>query len=93
MDRDEWSGGFADFSDLHNGRDGSVSSREYYERGGEWRRKQRFDAIDTNRDGIIQSTEWKGDAKLFHRLDTDHDSQISLQEFRSDTERYLTLGR
>jgi Ca2+-binding EF-hand superfamily protein len=93
VDRDEWSGGFADFQQLDNDRDGSVSSTEYYQRGGEWRRKQRFDALDTNRDGILQSTEWKGDVKEFHRLDTDHDSKVSLQEFRSDTERYLTPGR
>jgi Ca2+-binding EF-hand superfamily protein len=90
VDSNEWPGGFAKFERLDNDRDGRVSADEYFERGGEWRRRQRFDAWDTNRDGIIQSTEWKSDAKLFHRLDTDQDSTVTWEEFRSDTERYLS---
>ena len=89
VDSKEWPGGFAKFERLDNDRNGRVSADEYFERGGEWRRRQRFDAWDTNRDGIIQSTEWKSDAKLFHRLDTDRDSTVTWDEFRSDTERYL----
>jgi Ca2+-binding EF-hand superfamily protein len=89
VDENEWSGGFADFQRLDTDRDGRVTSGEYYERGGEWRRRQRFDTLDANRDGVIQSTEWKGDAKAFHRLDLNHDSTVSWDEFRSDRERYL----
>ena len=85
----EWPGGFAKFERLDNDRDGRVSADEYFERGGEWRRRQRFDVWDKNGDGIIQSTEWKSDAKLFHRLDTDHDSTVTWDEVRADKERYL----
>jgi Ca2+-binding EF-hand superfamily protein len=89
VDQDEWSGGFADFERLDNDRDGRVSSTEYYQRGGEWRRRQRFNTLDSNGNGIIESTEWKGDRKLFRRLDTDQNSTVSWQEFHSDTDRYL----
>ena len=93
VDQNEWSGGFADFQRLDSDNDGRVSSNEYYQRGGEWRRKQRFDALDANRDGTLQSTEWKGDANLFHRLDANQDSTVSWDEFRSDRERYLNPPR
>jgi Ca2+-binding EF-hand superfamily protein len=89
VDSGEWPGGFAKFERLDNNRDGRVTADEYFERGGEWRRRQRFDAWDKNRDGIIQSTEWKSDATLFHRLDADHDSTVTWDEFRSDKDRYL----
>jgi hypothetical protein len=92
LDENEWRGGFADFNRLDNNRDGRVSSEEYFERGGEWRRRQRFDAWDTNRDGILQSTEWKGEEKLFHSLDTDGDTKVSWEEFRSDRQRYVRPG-
>jgi len=92
VDSTEWPGGFAKFERLDNDRDGRVSADEYFQRGGEWRRRQRFDAWDKNGDGIIQSTEWKSDAKLFHRLDTDQNSTVTWEEFRSDTERYLNPG-
>jgi hypothetical protein len=89
VDTGEWPGGFAKFERLDNNRDGRVTADEYFERGGEWRRRQRFDAWDKNRDGIIQSTEWKSDAALFHRLDADQDSTVTWDEFRSDKDRYL----
>jgi Ca2+-binding EF-hand superfamily protein len=88
IEEQEWPGGFADFQQLDENRDGRVSANEYFERGGEWQQQQRFRAWDTNRDGIIQSTEWKSDNDLFHRLDTNANSQIEWDEFRSrDTYR------
>ena len=88
IDADEWPGGFAQFERLDTNSDGKIAANEYFERGGEWQRRQRFDSWDTNRDGIIQSTEWKAENGMFHRLDTDGDSKVSWREFSGDKERY-----
>jgi len=93
VDRDEWPGGFADFRDLDANGDGRVSAAEYFERGRDWQRRQRFNQWDKNGDGIVQSTEWQTANDLFHRLDTNANSQIEWEEFRADTSRYLTPGR
>ena len=83
VEESEWPGGFARFRDLDDNRDGHVSAQEYFERGTEWQQRQRFSAWDKNRDGIVQSTEWKSDSDLFHKLDTNANSQIEWEEFRS----------
>jgi len=90
IDTSEWPGGFAQFSDLDENNDGRVTSEEYFGRGGEWQRRQRFNTWDKNNDGIIQSTEWRTGADLFHRLDTNGDSQVDWSEFRNDEQAYLT---
>jgi len=90
IDRDEWPGGFAQFRDLDANNDGRISSDEYFGRGGEWQRRQRFQSWDKNRDGIIQSTEWQAAPDLFHRLDTNHNSQLEWTEFASDQQTALT---
>jgi Ca2+-binding EF-hand superfamily protein len=88
IDDEEWPGGFAQFDRLDENRDGRVTASEYFERGGEWQRRQRFDSWDRNRNGILESTEWKSDNSLFHRLDTSGDSKVSWEEFSRSTERY-----
>jgi Ca2+-binding EF-hand superfamily protein len=88
IDEDEWPGGFAQFDKLDDNRDGKVSSSEYFERGGEWQRRQRFDSWDKNRNGVIESTEWQTSAALFRRLDTSGDSVVSWEEFTRSTEQY-----
>jgi Ca2+-binding EF-hand superfamily protein len=90
IDTEEWPGGFAQFRDLDENNDGRVTSEEYFSRGGDWQRRQRFNAWDKNRDGIVQSTEWRNAADLFHRLDTNGDSQVDWSEFRNDQQSYLT---
>lgn len=79
----EWPGGFAHFRDLDKDGNGRISAEEYFERGTEWQRLQRFRAWDQNRDGIVQSTEWKSDSDLFHNLDTNANSQIEWEEYRN----------
>jgi Ca2+-binding EF-hand superfamily protein len=93
IDRDEWPGGFAQFRDLDENNDRRVTAEEYFSRGGEWQRRQRFDNWDKNRDGIIQSTEWRSAANVFHNLDTNGDSQVDWSEFRNDQQSYLTPSR
>ena len=41
----------------------------------------RFDALDTNDDGVISKGEWTGDAGTFDRLDRNDDGVISRREF------------
>jgi Ca2+-binding EF-hand superfamily protein len=90
IDTEEWPGGFAQFRDLDENNDSRVTAEEYFSRGGEWQRRQRFNTWDRNRDGIIQSTEWRNAADVFHRLDTNGDSQVDWSEFRNDQQSYLT---
>lgn len=84
VDTDEWPGGFAKFEELDQNNDGRVNASEYFERGSAWQRRDRFDAWDKNRDGIIQSTEWKTAPDVFHKLDTNGNSQVEYEEFHSD---------
>jgi Ca2+-binding EF-hand superfamily protein len=88
LDDTEWPGGYADFNRLDRNRDGKVGSNEYFQSGGEFQKRQRFDNWDANRNGIIESTEWKAAPKLFYRLDTDRDSRVSWEEFIADREPY-----
>jgi Ca2+-binding EF-hand superfamily protein len=88
LDQNEWPAGYAQFADLDQNKDGRIAASEYFQRGGEWQRRSRFRNWDTNNSGIIESTEWKSAPKLFHRLDTNGDSRVSLEEFMGDQQRY-----
>jgi Ca2+-binding EF-hand superfamily protein len=85
---EEWPGGFAQFNDLDHDRDGTVSQAEYFERGGEWQRRQRFREWDKDRDSLISSTEWRSRPPLFHQLDTNNDGRLTWNEFMASTEVY-----
>ncbi|HYR87268.1 MAG TPA: signal transduction protein [Terriglobia bacterium] len=43
---------------------------------------QRFEKLDTNKDGKISKDEWKGQANLFDRLDTNHDGFLTMDEMK-----------
>jgi len=88
LDPDEWPGGFAQFDGLDENRDGRISANEYYNRGGEWQRRQRFDNWDRNRDGRISADEWQSNSASFRRLDRNRDGQIDRDEFMANTDRY-----
>jgi len=40
-----------------------------------------FPELDQNHDGMIARSEWRGDARLFERRDTDRDGMLSRAEF------------
>lgn len=88
LDADEWPGGYAQFERLDEDRDGKIGRNEYFQQGGEWQKRQRFDTWDRNRNGTIEADEWQAAPRLFRRLDADRDSRISWKEFIADTERY-----
>jgi Ca2+-binding EF-hand superfamily protein len=88
LDSNEWPGGYADFERLDENRDGRVNANEYSRRGGDWQKRQRFDQWDSDRNGLIDSQEWRSAPRLLKRLDSNGDSRVSWEEFRADTERY-----
>jgi Ca2+-binding EF-hand superfamily protein len=88
IEPDEWPGGFAQFQELDHNRDGNISQVEYFERGGEWQRRQRFREWDKDRDGFVSSTEWRSRPPLFHQLDTERDGRLSWDEFMAGTQVY-----
>jgi len=88
LDSDEWPGGYAEFDRLDEDRDGRINANEYSRRGGEWQKRQRFNEWDANRNGVIDSQEWRAAPRLLKRLDTNGDSRVSWEEFSADTERY-----
>jgi hypothetical protein len=44
-------------------------------------RDRRFDAMDTNDDGVISLREWRGDRTAFDRLDRDDNGVLTRDEF------------
>ncbi len=88
IDDSEWPGGFAQFERLDQNNDGRVSANEYYERGGEWQRRGRFDNWDTNRDGRLTRSEWQSSDALFRRLDANRDGVVDSSEYQGNTDRY-----
>jgi hypothetical protein len=88
IDDDEWPGGFAQFDRLDQNNDGRVSAREYYDRGGDWQRRRRFEQWDTNNDSRISMDEWQSSAALFRRLDRNRDNALDMDEYMGNTERY-----
>lgn len=88
IDTDEWPGGFAQFDKLDENGDGKISSNEYFGRGGEYQRRNRFDAWDRDHDGYVSSSEWQSNRALFNRLDTDRDGRLNWEEYMASTERY-----
>ncbi|MCC6861834.1 MAG: hypothetical protein IT158_24900 [Bryobacterales bacterium] len=87
----EWPGGFATFDQLDQDGDGTLIAREYLTRGTGWQKEQRFRAWDTNRNGVLEGTEWRSENRLFHLLDRNFDSVLSQDEFM-DRDRGLFLS-
>ena len=43
---------------------------------------EKFDSMDTNKDGTITLIEWRGKEETFHALDSDGDGTLSKPEYR-----------
>jgi Ca2+-binding EF-hand superfamily protein len=83
ISRTEWNGTDAAFEQLDLNRDHVLDSEEFFYRGDRGERESRFSQADTNGNGIIEGSEWRGDRALFHRLDTNRDSRVDFHEFMS----------
>src|SRR5262245_23182860 len=48
------------------------------------RGRPNFERMDTDKDGKISSSEWKGSAEMFARLDSNHDGYITRDELKQN---------
>jgi hypothetical protein len=61
--------------------EGHGDHRGACDRGGSNQGSRRFNALDTNNDGVISPAEWRGDRAAFDRLDRNNDGVLSRTEF------------
>ena len=54
---------------------------------GQQNAQMRFAAMDTNRDGVISKTEWRGNDRSFANNDWNGDGQLSGAEVRAGAQR------
>ncbi|HEX8155019.1 MAG TPA: hypothetical protein VF698_17935, partial [Thermoanaerobaculia bacterium] len=82
ISRGEWRGDVATFDRLDRDRDGVLSPAD---RGGartHANQQQRHRGMDTNRDGVVSRSEWRGNATSFRQHDTNGDNVLSGAELR-----------
>jgi Ca2+-binding EF-hand superfamily protein len=86
--RDEWHFDLEDFRRADHNGDGWISRAEFL--GGDSTtdddRNDRFDYLDTNRDGRVSRAEWHGTADRFAALDDNRDGVLSRAEIRGGNE-------
>jgi Ca2+-binding EF-hand superfamily protein len=81
--RDEWNGNDRSFQNQDWNGDGKLSGEEVRvggRREAAQNRTDRFSDLDTNKDGRLSRTEWRGGAALFDVLDTDRDGILTRAE-------------
>jgi hypothetical protein len=83
IERSEWRGNARSFQNQDWNNDGVLSGREVRANAVRVRnRNSRAEALDRNRDGVIERGEWMGTRNEFNRLDRDHDGRITNAEAR-----------
>jgi Ca2+-binding EF-hand superfamily protein len=91
--RAEWRGNDQAFREQDNNGDGVLSGDEVRPRGGAMRTRRserarrealiaRFSAMDTDNDGVITRSEWRGNAQTFREQDANADGVLSGDEVR-----------
>jgi Ca2+-binding EF-hand superfamily protein len=90
IERREWPYDRASFRQFDVNNDGRLSEQEYAGNAPAYGNDQRFRRWDRNGNGYLESTEWKSDTQVFHRLDRDEDSRVSHDEFISADRDFLT---
>lgn len=94
--RAEWRGNDQSFREQDNNGDGVLSGDEVRPRAGAMRTRRgerarrealiaRFGAMDTDNDGVITRSEWRGNAQTFREQDANVDGVLSGDEVRSTT--------
>jgi Ca2+-binding EF-hand superfamily protein len=85
--RGEWRMGAAEFDRIDTNNDNRISRFEFESATGvdldDTRPSvsDRFTVVDTNRDGWISRSEWRGTEVMFTRLDTNRDNRLSHAEY------------
>ena len=76
-----------------NGKRNGHAKHSHKGRSAEQREQLR--QLDTNKDGVISRSEWRGDAAKFDRLDTNHDGVLSQTDraSRDGQSRYRGMDR
>lgn len=85
LQTNEWTGNPNDFYRLDDNWDGALSRSEFFGRDYErWDRRFRDNAFakhDSDRNGVIDTREWRGKRADFYRRDANRDRRISREEF------------
>ena len=81
ISRSEWRGNDRAFQNQDWNRDGVLSGREV-RANARRNRNGRAEAVDRNRNGVIERGEWMGSAREFNRLDRNRDGYITSAEAR-----------
>ena len=82
ISQSEWRGNSRSFRNQDWNGDGVLSGREVRANATRNRARNRVEAVDENRDGIISRGEWRGSRADFNRIDRNDDGYISGAEAR-----------
>ncbi len=92
----EWKGNERAFSRIDANNDGFVTEEELRSAVQGLREKRGrpgLQQMDSNGDGNISRSEWKGDADVFNRLDRDNDGVLSPGELNNRPGKHPDSGR
>jgi Ca2+-binding EF-hand superfamily protein len=99
ISRAEWHFNQESFIRADRNRDGILSRGEFLGEGADDDREDRFDSLDSNRNGRIEIAEWHGGRRDFDWLDRNNDGTLSRDEVvgnaagRNDTFASLDINR
>ncbi|MCI0621925.1 MAG: EF-hand domain-containing protein [Acidobacteria bacterium] len=90
ISRSEWKRDEQAFSRIDSDNDGFLTQDELRNAAKEFRGKHRrgFQEMDTDGDGNISKSEWKGKEELFSRLDANNDGSLTRDELREARKRH-----
>lgn len=86
LSRSEWYGNSSTFTRLDRNGDGVISRGEFISASARSKAAPAFEERDRNRNGVITRNEWDDDLELFRRMDTDGDTVLTREEYRTGVE-------
>jgi Ca2+-binding EF-hand superfamily protein len=89
ISRSEWRRNEQAFDRMDSDKDGFLTKEELRSAAREFRgrRRSRLREMDTDADGSISRSEWKGKEEIFNRLDANSDGLLSRDELRGARKR------
>jgi Ca2+-binding EF-hand superfamily protein len=79
--REEWRGAVADFNRFDRNNDQRVTRAEFAQPPDPNSPEGRFQAKDSNNDGVLSRREWRDEEVAFHRADQGGDGLVTLHEY------------